>query len=812
MWPHDIFTEARSEIWEFPRRLPAVLALIPFCAGILIGTKIPHLWAPALLVSMLLSIPAFLASDSRRILGLICLSLALTSFGLSRYGFSSRMLPRDHLAVALPLDDVALVGRVAGMPQSKDDFTSFVLDVEGIETDKAILTTSTGLVRIGVKETAEAAPSGFGPGALVRVEATLDSPSGFRNPGVFNYTDYLAIRGIHVTGDAGYWDFIRVLERPNPWCIIARLHRVRAHLLAWIARSAHPPFPDFWKRLGLRTDHIPGFSQAMILGDRTMLDERTREDFQDTGMYHILAISGFHIAVIAGLIRVLLGTFVRKPGLIASTVIVTLAVYSVLAGLSPSVIRASVMVILACWAILLDRPVRSWNIIGTSAIAILLWNPRMIHDIGFQLTYLATVSILLFSDRFASWLSFIPTRFLRESIAMSLAAQFGTSLVSAYHFNRIGILAFVPYLLTFPLITGVIWSGAVGLASGWIPWFGEWCLRIHALLIVLFSEVVHLFSRLPLTTVRVLTPGWPEALLFLSTAGIVLSMGRRPRITGIFLLAGILAVSIRFLPSTDHIGIYFLDVGNADSIIIRLPDGEGIVIDTGGAMNSTIDFGRMIVGRMLNNLRIRKIAVLVGTHEHPDHIGGMRSIIEDHSIDSLWISSCLHAGYEMMKLIEVARSRGIRIDELQTGRMWHRLPLNGNDRSIVLAMEYGSLRILFPGDAELASESGLLDYGGHLRSDILKVGHHGSRTSSGVGFLKAVDPRFAIIPCGRKNRFGHPHPDVLERLERETDVECVFRSDQNGMISVESDGRMTSMIPFVFSPVESTKQNWMGCD
>ncbi len=812
MWPRDFLTEAGSGLHEIPRRFPAAFALVPFCAGILSGTRIPQFWATALLVSLLLSVPAFLCPDSRRTIGLICMSLSLFCFGLGRYGFSSRMLPCDHLALALPVDDVALIGRVAGMPQSKDGFTSFTLDVEGIETGKALLMASEGLVRIGVKEALDAAPSGFGSGSLVRVEAVLDTPSGYRNPGVFDYQEYLAIRDIHVTGDAGYWDFVRVLARPDPWNILARLHRLRAHLLNWIAASAHPPFLDFWKWTGLRTDHVPGFSQALILGDRTMLDERTRDDFQETGLYHILAISGFHIAVIAGLIRASLGALFRKPRLIASIVIVTLAGYSVLAGMSPSVVRASVMVMLACWAILLDRPVRSWNIIGASALAILLWNPRMVHDIGFQLTYLATGSILLFSRRFSAWLGFIPRRFIREAIAMSLAAQFGTSLVSAYHFNRIGVLAFVPYLLTFPLITGSIWSGAAGLALGWVPRLGDWCFRIHALLIVLFSHVVHLFGRLPFTTIRTLTPGWPEALLFVAAAGAILTLGRRPRMTMIWCLAGILAFGARRLPTDDHIGIYFLDVGNADSIIIRLPDREGILIDTGGAMNSSMDFGRMIVGRMLNNLRIRKLAVLVATHEHPDHIGGMRSIIEDHPIGRLWISSCRHAGSEMKELIELACSRGIRIDELETGRMWHRLPLNGNDRSIVLAMEYGSMRILFPGDAESASESGLLDYGGHLRSDILKVGHHGSLTSSSTGFLKAVDPAYVIIPCGRKNPFGHPHPDVLERIGSCMHVEGVFRSDHHGMVSVETDGRMVSITPFVFSHVESTKRNRMACD
>lgn len=773
-----------------------LMALAPFLCGILIANRIPICLCLTCFVSILFALTAALCISKKPVCAQWFILIALLLCGHAQVTLSNLFVPKNHLICALPREDVAVIGRVDSMPISRDDFSSFILDVRGIEVGYGELRAASGRVRMGVSEPLTAADSRFRHGAVVRVEAILEEPGGYENPGVFNTRDYLAREGIFITGDVGYWDFVAVLDDPHWYDCMAWISMLRVKLIGWLEASANPFFEDSLNTMGIRTDHVPAFSQALILGHRTNLDDRTRSDFQSTGMYHVLAISGLHIAIIASCIRLITRMFLRNYKLRSGVTIVVLILYSVLAGFSSSVVRSSVMVVFASLAVILDRPVRTWNIVAAAALGLLTCNPRVVWDIGFQLTFTATIGILSFSKPIHEILRFIPVRFLRETISMSIAAQFSTALISAIHFNSIGILAFLPYILTMPLIICAIWSGFAGLLLFWCPLLGEICLRVHALTIAVFSFVVQLLADLPMATINVLTPEWPEYICWGSLVIALLTWQKHRKRCFIAITAACVMVCMRYLPQMQTLAVHFLDVGNGDSIIIQMPDGEGLLIDAGGIANSKVDIGCRIVSRMLRNLRIRRLAVLAATHEHPDHIGGMPAIIEAHRINSFWISSRSFSGPAMKSLIQQADKKQVKIEELETGSLWTRLPINENDRSLIFALEYGSCRMLFAADAESASESGLLDYGLTLRSTVLKLGHHGSRTSSSLEFLREVDPSIVIIPCGYKNQFGHPHPEVLERLDQALNIERIYRSDLNGMITVYTDGRDVEVCSF----------------
>ncbi|MGB3975709.1 MAG: DNA internalization-related competence protein ComEC/Rec2 [bacterium] len=694
----------------------------------------------------------------------------------------------DDLILAPPEGEVAVIGRIASFPVATRAGGYFEIDVVGIETSRNTLIRRKGQVRIVVGDEVWA---GFietglpGPGAVVRCETTLSKPIGFMNPGGFDPAYHLESRGIHLTGYVKYPEFFRVLRESSS--IFNRLGRFRLKALQLLdmTRSSGEWLPERLR------DDVPVVAKALLLGSRGELSPDAYQVFQQTGLVHVLAVSGLHVGIIAGLALWILK---RIPGDLRSrsaALILIVWCYALLAGAGSSIIRASVMVSAMMISQIVYRPAHLKNVVSLAAIALLFYRPAWIGDPGFQLTFTATGGIALLYPGLKNKLKWIRPIWLQDGLAVSIAAQSATAPVSAYWFNRIGFVSALAGLPLIPLVSIAMMTGVAALSLAFIPVLGPILLRLHGLSVALLVWGADRETGIPGIT---LTPSTPTLWTTLAAAGLLIVLSYKD-VKGFRISAACLIVPFLFIVklSNDHrndgkMDIWFLDVGNGDCTVVRLPDSTTMVIDAGGILDSDYDIGEKVVIRALRTIGIENIDVAVITHPHPDHQLGMKAVMAHLKPQEFWVMNSSESQADFLEIIEQARRHKISIKYLEKRDIFRVFPLSENNRSAILGIRYGSFRVLLPGDAEREAEAAVLDYGLYLKSDILKIGHHGSRSSCSPEFIEAVSPQAAVIPCGRRNQFGHPHAETLHTLTHTVKEIRIFRSDIHGMVHVATDG------------------------
>ncbi|MBN1356985.1 DNA internalization-related competence protein ComEC/Rec2 [bacterium] len=775
---------------------PMLIAGIFFSCGIVWGHHVPgrlYLFGAAGLATLSI---VFRAGRFSRFTGWI-LPLSILLSGAGMIYLKEHTLPAGHIMAAPPTDEVAMIGRVAGVPERLSDGrgTRFVLDLSGLETAAGELDPVTGRILLTITDPEPRFDpfSRLIPGMTVRVETSLHAPNQFWNAGSIDLRDYYARRNIHLTGSIPFTEFITVYESPTliPSGSLS-INRFRHRLLNHLYRHSGLFFTGFWSGLGIPADDPAVLSRALLLGSRAELNEEIKRSFQESGLFHLLAISGLHVGIISTLLywlfRLLpLGYRARSAGTAAMLIF-----YAFLAGAGPPVMRATLIIGLFLAGRTLDRRADLPNILGLAALILLVFNPSYLFDTGFQLTFTATFGIVFLVPVLAAWIPFIRKIPFHRIILVSLAAQLATAPVSAWYFNRVGGWAFLPYLFLVPIVTASLFSGLLGLMTFQWPSVSICLLKLHGFFLAVLIAASNLIARWPGITFRPVTPPAAVLVLWFLTLAAVLFMRRfRP---AVWIAACLAAATVTFQSFhhperlTGKLRMCFLDVGNADSTLISLPTGTHFLIDGGGTWESSYDVGRHVVCRTLRCLGIRKLAAVAVTHPHPDHQKGVISVLEEFPVQYLWVPSLNFDDPDFKRVLETAQSRGTIVRALDDRAVFDRLEVNTNNRSLVLGIEYNRFRALLPGDAEKEAEAGLIRYGTTLKSVLLKAGHHGSRTSSTPAFLKAVSPDLIVIPCGVKNLFGHPHPEVIRRMNGLPNRPSVYRVDRNGMVEVVTDG------------------------
>ncbi len=773
-------------IGNAPFLLPAVsvIAGMAISSSGVAGNSVPT-WA---LISLVLAL-ATVCFQNTSSTGITALC-ALITFGVAAgtwYQVRVLMVPPDHLATAPPAGDVAVVGTIASFPEAGRNGGRVDVDVAGIETDQGLLHRRRGRVRISLGEDAWSAlvHQPIVPGDGIRCETELIRPVGYLNPGCFEPARQLRNNGIYLSGSVRYAEFFTRLNSSRSLLgFVAGIRRKAGQILDRIPDVPSPSVSN-------PVSDVSSVSKALLLGSRGEIGPETQSAFQESGLVHLLAISGLHVGVIAGFVAWLLKRF---PGGIRSRsaiLVVLIGSYAVFTGSNPSVVRSACIVCIYMIAGICYRPVSMKNILSLSAIVLLIWQPGWIGDPGFQLTYAATAGIALLYPGLRIFFSRIPGRWIRESVAVALAAQCATAPISAVWFNRIGILGAVTGLPLIPLTSLVLICGLAALLLNPVPFLGPFLLTSHGFLIRLLMDGARMEADIPWVTVPVMTPSATITVLSIIAIGI-LSYRDGKGFRSVFACVVIPLVMI-FSPfhrtfQTGEMHLWMLDVGNGDCSLVRFPDGRYLMIDAGGIFDSEFDIGEKVVVRAIRTLGVRKIDTIVITHPHPDHQLGMKAVIESMKPAEMWVMEDSFEQEDFQRLVEQALDAGVHVRAVERRGVFRSFPLNENNRSIVLGIRYGRFRILLPGDAEKEVEAGLLDYGSTLKSTILKVGHHGSRTSSSPVFIKAVSPAAATIPCGRKNQFDHPHESVLRDLKCIRPDLKLLRSDYHGMVHVCTDG------------------------
>jgi competence protein ComEC len=647
-------------------------------------------------------------------------------------------------------------------------------------------------------------------GDLLEVRAKLETPPIFED---FDYRDYLFRRGIDSIAS---YPNIRVLdhERGDP------LRAASIDIRTALTESLSQVLPDPEATL----------AAGILFGARSDIPRDLRDDMEATGTSHLVAVSGQNVVLLAALlIGALAWSIGRRPA--AWAALAGVVVYAFLVGGQPSVVRAAIMGGLYVAAIALGRRNTAIVAIAVAAAAMTALNPQITHDVSFQLSFAATLGLILLTpllarafesltSRSPSVTDFPLTRMLIDVATMTLAATAFTLPIVAINFQRISLAAPAANLIAVPAFVAVAATSTaaalVGLAIPGDAAFMAWLAWPPAAFMV---TVIQLFAGLPLASVELRGLHVEHAIVYyVALGGAIWWLTRRapqrieappvvappriPRLLPAGALAALLAFSSGLLwlaasaPESGRLTVTFLDVGQGDAILIEGPAGHRVLVD-GGPSGEAISSA---LGRRLP-FYDRRLDLVVLTHAQQDHLGGLPQVLEDYSVRRVISSPERNdiAAYQAWSdalsehdIENLPARRGQSI-ELGDGALLSVLtpgpdaapdsqPLN--DASVVLRLTMGELSFLLTGDITEDGEAALIRTGADLDSNVLKIAHHGSRTSTSDAFLSRTTPLIDVISVAAENPYGHPADDVLARLAGD----LILRTDHHGDITLSTDG------------------------
>ncbi|MBI4589065.1 MAG: DNA internalization-related competence protein ComEC/Rec2 [Candidatus Rokubacteria bacterium] len=766
--------------------MPLAPVALAFALGLATATRFrPHPVTLWLVGSLSLLVAAWLLLHRR--IGAAALALMLTTALLGFLRAAAPILPADHIARRLLPSPIRLEGRLIAEPiRWTPDRTRLVLEAEAV-TEGTARRPTRGIVQV----TLYGEPPPLTEGQRIAGEFRLHRPVGFRNPGGFDYPGHLAREGIFVVGSA------------------------RADRLDVLTPEA-PPWPVRIKRWAMETiqRHLPPASAALLagllLGERTDLSRAADEGFRRAGVYHILAVSGFNVALIASAIFLGLLLLGLPRRLVAAVAIFLLLGFALVVGGQPSVVRATVMGVLLLLGLLLERETNLFNSVALAALLILLWRPGELWEPGFQLSFAATLGILYLSR---PWISRLKARgwhgWVAASVAVSLGAQLAVMPVMLVHFNQLSLIGIAANLVVVPLAAVATTGGLAALlltllheGSGDVLFQSLW------LILLALRGAVRFFAAIPAAMIHLPAPHPATAVSFYAILALLPHLeGRRwLRVGATTLSAVILAATLWpwVRPADGRLRVTFLDVGQGDAAFVELPDGRRVLVDGGPGGERRFDVGERVVSPFLWNHAVAALDAVVMTHGDPDHAGGLTAILRHFRVREFWDNGTGDRGAEAIR--RLAERQGILHRQLRAGdRIWLgpvlitvlnppatllRGSLRGpasdeNNNSLVLRLEWGLASFLLTGDVEEEGEAELLARRRPLGHLVLKVAHHGSRFSTTEEFLRTARPALTVISVGAGNPFRHPSPEVLERLDRAH--ARIYRTDRDGAVLLETD-------------------------
>ncbi|HET7232932.1 MAG TPA: DNA internalization-related competence protein ComEC/Rec2 [Longimicrobium sp.] len=559
-------------------------------------------------------------------------------------------------------------------------------------------------------------------------------------------------------------------------------------------------------------------ADALVLGRRETLDRGLADRFAASGLVHLLAISGTHVALVAAVL-VLLGRVLRlrrDPTLWLT--IALIALYLAMIGAPPSAVRSGIMTALALLTVVLQRPSAPLGIVAAAALTILAADPMAALDAGFQLSYAGVLGIMLLRrpllNRLPERLRRGRVKALTESVVVSVAAFAATAPVAAHHFGQVAPVSIVANLPAIPLSSlALVGIGAACAIEPVSPGLARLVADGASLALDGMQRVVDVAAALPGGHAAVARPRWwlwaAAALAFLLALEWAAGMRRRVRwaLAPMGAAAAFLLLPLAAVPSRG-LEIAFIDVGQGDAVAIQTPAGRWLLVDAGPA-DEEFDAGQRRVLPWLRAHGARRIEALVLTHPHVDHVGGAPAVLRSIPVGRL-IDPGLAFGTPMYAAVLRAaetrhvpwnaarQGRVLRIDGVELKFLWPTAdvldaPQDANDISAVVQVRYGEFSALLTGDAPQFVEHALVSrYGNGLHSQLVKAGHHGSRTATSEEWLRTVDPALVVISCGRRNKYGHPAPETVERLRM--DHVQVARTDEDGtvIVHVAAGGRAWS--------------------
>ena len=643
-------------------------------------------------------------------------------------------------------------------------------------------------------------------GRIIEAPVTFRRPARYLNDGVPDLEADAALNGLTLFGSVKSPLLIDVVHKGT----VLKEHaaHARAAVRAAVARWVLP-----------HGEISAAIVSAILIGDRTGLPDDVRTRLQAAGTYHVIAISGGNIAILAALVIGGLTLAGIHRSAAAAVTILALVAYAGIVTAGPSVWRATLMAVLYFGARTLDHRTPAWHALIMSAGIIAAAQPLDVRDAGFLLTFGATAGLLGAGRLATSWLpDYRLVTWLVASIVASLAVELVLLPVSADAFSRVTAAGLVLNLVAIPAMAVVQVAGMIVVAfvhvktvagvAGWLAAHGASMLVDSARLV---DDVPALVHRVPPPAAWTIAAYY--AALFVawrSVSRVRIGAWIALAVAGVLIVTGFNPLATR--PRADRLRLTMIDVGQGESMLLEMPGAEPVLIDTGGSPfgGGSFDLGSRVLAPALWARHVRRLGTLLVTHGDPDHLGGATATLSDFTPHAVWWGTPVpphdaSRGFLAMAAQKsvVAFRRAEEQIEVGTARIrvlhpsapeWERQKVR-NDDSVVLEVVYHDVALLLTGDISADIERLIAPQLTSARVRVLKVAHHGSRTSSSRALLESWRPQIALISCGRGNTFGHPAPDVLERLE--SIGARVYRTDRDGEVTLETDGRAVSVRTFV---------------
>ncbi len=821
-----------------PRRSrPLVPVVIAFGVAILAAEcGVHHLFWGVAAIVMLAGLCVALALRYATLRGMLLSAACTLLLGYGYTLWTVVYLPAHHISHYVGSTPVTLEAQVLRRAKVGPNRTTLDLWARVLGGETAVTQVS-GRVRVTAYDFEPAAERGD----VVRIQRLqLRRPSGFRNPGAFDYGRHLARRGIHVTGSLSKEERLEVIQRASNG-YLASLSAFKARLAAHID-AAMP-------------EAAAAITREMVLGMRGGSPPEVREAFSASGTAHLMSVSGLHVGFVYvavfvvlkhGLIQLRFRLLERFSGgprpskLAAAGGLLAVLGYACLIGSNLPTMRATLMIATYVMAYLLDRDGDPWHTTALAALLMLIVHPLSWFDIGFQLSF-AGVLAILYAQRLlqppdalavadsgpVSLASRARTK-VWEAVLISTFASLGTAPLVLYVFQLLPLIAPLANIVVVPFASIAVPLALVAsFVAEIIQPLGGLLLWLAGMIVTAMYTLIALFAAIPYAAPRFPMVGVPVILLAYGTLLLIpYSRASRAARWGAITSAGLIAAWLAWpwiMPQgRGQLEVTFLDVGHGDASFIRFPHGKTMLIDGGGSYRDDFDVGARVVAPFLWHQRIRRVDYVVATHPHPDHAKGLGVILRDFRVRQFWDNGTQQSAPWYGTLRQAAIERRLYRDVVFDGlaaptidgvhvELFHptvtfQPPMRHgsgeeageNNRSLVLKLTYGAISVLFTGDIEQEAERFLLKSGHDLRATILKVPHHGSRTSSSAPFVRAVSPAMAVFSVQRDSRFGHPHRAVVERYQAlGADI---WRTDTHGAITVRTDGRSVWIEPYVGRP------------
>ena len=620
-----------------------------------------------------------------------------------------------------------------------------------------------------------------------------------RNPSEFDYDAYLKSKGILGILSINDTSSIRIIN-PQTDFFKNLIHQTRKQI--------------DWQIKKYQSPESASLLRGLLLADRREIDYQTKQQFINAGVVHVLAVSGLHVGFIIMIFLFVFGRF----NLFFRSILTAVGIlcFMFITGVSPSVFRATVMAIVIIVAYLSNRSTNLVNSISIAALIILIINPNEIYNPGFQLSFAAVLSIALvypFLEKIITGWN-IQSRYLKYILlfmGISLSAQIGTLPFTLMYFNKFSIIALFTNLIVIPSIGFMIATAIVTLIfSTILPFIAIYFAMANDLIANWVLYLIKFSSNLSFSHIIVFNYTLIDLICFYLMFAVLLYY--LPRFINIFAKVTLLSfviLNVFLLSSIDdtnllqenYLSVFMIDVGQGDSFLIKFPNGQTALVDAGNT-TITYDNGERVIIPFLKYLGVEKIDYGLVSHIDMDHYGGFVALVLDGLIGEIY-KPALDTSLNKDKRFEAFLSereipihyykeerRGIGNTDmyfLYDDSINNIAGESTNNHSGIFKLVYGKTSFLFTGDVEKNVEKIYVEkYKRFLDSDVLKAGHHGSKTSSSDEFLSYVTPKYSLISAGFKNKFGHPDDEVIQRLKKKGSI--IYRTDLQKSVLLRSDG------------------------